>query len=779
MWTIIARFILRNRLFILITIGLITLFMGYQASKIELSYELSRVLPLEDQAHKDYTQFKALFGEDGNVLVIGFQDKRIFDRKVYNSWYQLGNDINGIDGIKEVLSVGRFYDVKPDSLHTGLHFKRLPDGKMASDEDLAAIEKLVYSTPFYKGVLINDSNATLMAVTFERTNLNSSHRIAIVNKIKKFGAQFTAGNNIQLHYSGMPYIRTEFMSKVSQEMKLFLLLAFFVTTSILFIFFRRHLAVFFSSIVVLVGVIWSLGTIQLLGYKITILSGLIPPLVMIIGVPNCIFLINKYQTELRSHGNQAKSLTRIVERIGISLLLANITTAIGFGVFYFTNSDLLKEFGVVAAINITATYIVSLVFIPIAFSYFPMTDLSRTEYFHSVRISRLLNSIDYIVHYHRKQVYIGITLLTAVSLYGISKATVKGYLVDDLPSNHPVYSDLRFFEKNFKGVLPFEIIIDTKKENGLYANSALALYKMNFLQKKFAAYPELSKPLSITEVIKFLNQGYNGGDQKYYRFPAALQLKELADNMSSSSSDSLGANAFTDRTNRIGRISYKIADVGSIRMKELVTELKMRTDSLFKDTDYKVSFTGYSLVFLKSNDYLLNNLFESLLIAILLITLVGLALFRSLRVIILSKIPCLIPLIFTAGIMGFFNIYFKPSTILIFSIAFGIASDGTIYFLTRYRYELMVTGNNSQAISLTIRETGVSMIYTAIILFFGFGIFIFSGFGGTVALGILISTTILMAAITNLILLPCFLLSIGKHLKLEKLKTNSALHEIH
>lgn len=301
---------------------------------------------------------------------------------------------------------------------------------------------------------------------------------------------------------------------------------------------------------------------------------------------------------------------------------------------------------------------------------------------------------------------------------------------------------------------------------------------MNFLQKKFAAYPELSRPLSITEVIKFLNQGYNGGDKKYYRFPAALQLRELADNMSSSSSDSLGANAFTDKTNRIGRISYKIADVGSIRMKELVTELKLRTDSLFKDTDYKVSFTGYSLVFLKSNDYLLNNLFESLLIAILLITLVGLALFRSLRVIILSKIPCLIPLIFTAGIMGFFDIYFKPSTILIFSIAFGIASDGTIYFLTRYRYELMVTGNNSQAISLTIRETGVSMIYTAIILFFGFGIFIFSGFGGTVALGVLISTTILMAAITNLILLPCFLLSIGKHLKLEKLQVNPTVHEI-
>jgi uncharacterized protein len=762
MWKSISSLILRNRITILLVLIAMTGFMGYMATKIELSYELARVLPLGDQAHKDYMEFKRLFGEDGNVLVIGIKDKRIFEKEVYNDWYGLSIRLKKLKGIKDVLSVSHFYDLVYDSSSGSFGFKRFPTRALRSQEEADSMHQRLLDSPFHKGLFLNDSSATLLAATFEGSKLNSANRIAIVKMIRKLGDEFGAAHGIKVHYSGMPYIRTEFMIKVADEMKLFLVLAFLVTTIILFVFFRSHLAVLFSSLVVLFGVIWSLGTLQLLGYKITLLSGLIPPLIMIIGVPNCIFLLNKYHSELKLHGNKAKALTRVIEKIGISLLLANITTAIGFGVFYFTNSDLLREFGVVAAINVTVTYLISLVFIPISFSYLPVPNLKHSKHMHSVRIGKLLELFDHLVHNRRREIYVMVIALTVISLFGITKATIKGYLVDDLPKDHPIYHDLRFFESNFNGVLPFEILIETSKPDGLFANSGSILYKTNTLQKAFLKYEEFSKPLSFAEVTKLSYQKYRGGSKKYYHLPGAMQLKEMAENSRFEGNTSM--NIFTDSTNRIGRVSYQVADAGSDRMKMLVTDLKQKADSIFRGTDAKVKFTGYSVVFLKSNDYLLGNLFESLVIAVILITIVGLALFRSLRIIILSKIPCLIPLIFTAGIMGFFDIYFKPSTILIFSIAFGIASDQTIYFLTKYRQELLRNISNSEAISITIRETGVSMIYTSVILFFGFGIFVFSGFGGTVALGILISTTILMSVCTNLILLPCFLLSIDKYI---------------
>jgi predicted RND superfamily exporter protein len=274
-------------------------------------------------------------------------------------------------------------------------------------------------------------------------------------------------------------------------------------------------------------------------------------------------------------------------------------------------------------------------------------------------------------------------------------------------------------------------------------------------------YPILSKPVSIVEGIKFSYQAFKGGDSKFYRVPSITDLKTLSDFQGSLKGQNNKLSNFIDSAKQVTRISYQAKDIGSKKMKELLKELKPRIDSIFDPKDYTVNLTGHSLVFLKSNDYLLSNLIESLIIEIVLIAIVGIALFRSVRIIVLSKLPCLIPLLVTAGVMGFLDIRFKPSTILIFSIAFGISSDGTIYFLTKYRQELRKYGANAAtAISATIFDTGLSMIYTSVILFCGFAIFSASSFGGTVALGVLVSLTLLMSMFTNLILLPAILLSI-------------------
>jgi len=772
MWLKSARIILRKRQYFLIGIALITIFMGYRASQTELWYETPRVLPSNDSTWMNYQQFRSLFGEDGSVLVIGIQDSDIFKLNHFTAWYNVEQKIKSdVEGIKNVLSITSLYQLTKADSAQKLSFRPLLTAKPQSQPELDSLKTIILSESFYKGLVFNtETHATLMAITFQKKNLNSSDRIDMVEKIKNITQQFENEQHVKVHFSGMPYVRTEYMKLVVKEMKLFQVLALLITSIILFLFFRSFSAVFFSMIIIIIEVIWSLGIMELLGYKISVLTGILPPLITVIGIPNCIFLINKYHAEYAKHGHKGLSLYRMVDRVGLSLLLANITTAIGFAVFYFTRSQMLMEFGVVAAINVMATFLLTLILIPAIFSYLPSPSTRRIKHLDAVRINKILQAVDYLVHHHRKAIYITIAAITAISIFGMTKIKVLGFVVDDLPAKHPIYSDLKFFEANFKGVLPFEVWIDAQKPNGIFANNGQNIIKMHALQKKLTKYPELSKPVSLVEGVKFAYQAYRGGDSKYYIFPAGNELVKLSKVLPDANTQNNKLTAFVDSTRQNTHLSYQMADVGSIRMKQLIKSIQHEADSIFASTGCKVHLTGHSLVFLKNNDYLLRNLLDSLLIEILLIALIGMILFRSVRIIVLSKLPCIIPLIITAGIMGFAGVVFKASTILIFTIAFGIASDGTIYFLTRYRHELRK--NNlpvTDAISVTIRETGLSMIYTSMILFFGFAIFAASSFGGTIALGILVSTTLFVSMLTNLILLPSILLSIDKYVSHKEL----------
>jgi predicted RND superfamily exporter protein len=800
MWAKLSHFILRNRVSILIVMLLVSVFMIWEAKQnLALSYKYARVLPVDDSLYIDYEAFKQRYGEDGNVLVMGFQDSTMFQLKKFQDWCALGDSIKKIDGIQDIMSTGKLYNVIPNDSLQKFEYKPIVTHRPETQEEADSIKKIIYSLPFYEGLIINKKDhVTVMAVTFTQKELNTKNRLSIVAKIKEKALAFGKANHVEMHFSGMPYIRTEYMRKISGESTLFLILSVLITALILFIFFRYFNAVFFSIIVVLVGLAWSLGTIALLDYKITILTGLIPSLIVIIGIPNCIFLINKYQEELLLHGNKTKALTRMVQKVGLSNFLANITTSIGFGVFYFTNSSMLVEFGVVAAINVMTTYFIALILTPIIFSYLPEPKPKQMKHLSGKRINKLMSLIDKLVHDHRPIIYISVAIITIISVFGFMHIKVNGYVVDDLPKNDPIYTDLKFFEKHFNGILPFEVTIEVKEQ--LTAAKKLALAKkgitpdpkdyagdtlgpknifdqegailenIDSLQRFVSRRPEFSKPISVVEAVKFAYQALKNGKKAAYRLPGSLADKsQIAEYFKPKDGkmDSVQAqkiSAFLDTSFRFTRISFQMADVGSDSAKRVFAKITPVVDSLFPRKYFKVDLTGNSRMFLRSFDFMLHHLFVSLIIAIVLILLLGIVLFRSVWIVVLSKLPCLIPLVITAGIMGFMGIPFKSSTILIFSIAFGIASDGTIYILTEYRQQLrrLSPANYSKAVSLALRETGVSMVYTNTILFFGFAIFVLSSFGGTVALGILLSITLIVSLATNLILLPCILLSLEK-----------------
>jgi predicted RND superfamily exporter protein len=778
MWAAIARFILRNRIPIIFVLAAITGVSSYYASKAQISYEAPRLLPNHDPIAIKYRAFKDRFGQDGSVMVIGISDSNLYVLKNFNSWFDLGNALKEVKGVKAVVSIPRLQTIiKNDSLEKFVNVPIFPR-KPATQSALDSTRKLINNLSFYKGIIYNDTaHTTLMAITFDNKFLNTKDRLQIVDNITVEVNKFVAATGIAVHYSGMPYIRTAVARKIQNEMTLFMVLAIIVTAIILMVFFRSFLPVIFSLVVVIVGVVWSIGLLVICGYNISVLTALIPPLLIVIGVPNCIMILNKYHTEFKLHGNKLEALSKAIEKVSISLFMANITTSIGFAVFCSTDSQLLFEFGLIASTSVMLTYLISLMLVPIVFSFLPPPSVKHTKHLQSKVITKILERVDYWVHNYRPRIYVLVSLLVIISIVGMTKILPLGYVVDDLPKKDPILLDLKYFEKNYNGVLPFEIAIDTKKPNGVFSDGGRTLYKINKLQKLMAQYPQFSKAVSVVEGIKFFNQSYNDGDKKSYRLPGAMELQKLADYAkldANSKADQFAA--FIDKTKRYTRVSIQMKDIGSLQLAALVNELTPRIDSVFNfdyetnkpataDKSYDVDITGNSIMFLKGNEFLVENLLESVLLAIILIAIVLYTLFMSPRMILISVIPSLIPLMITAGLMGFCDIYIKPSTILVFSIAFGIASDGTLYFLTKYRQELKISnGNISEAVSLTIKETGVSMIYTAIILFCGFGIFSASSFGGTAALGILISVTLLIAYCSNLVLLPCFLLSLERKL---------------
>lgn len=762
MWTSLARTILKLRLLWLSILIIATIGMASLGTRIQLSYQVARLLPLSDPTQQHYETFKKRFGVDGAVMVVGWQDNRWFDLPVYQAWYDLSEQIRHLPGVKDVLSTARLYKIARNDTTWGI--SQVIQQRPQSQAQVDTLRSQIFALPFYDGVLLNtESKSTLMAITLDEKKLNSRERIAIVGAIRQYGDAFSRKNGIPLHYSGLPSIRTEVMKRVSSEMSLFMALAAGATGLLVWLLFRSGRVVLISLTVVAMGVCLAIGTLAAFGYAITLLTGLIPPLLIVIGVPNCVFLVNKYQAELAEHGQKQLALENAIQEIGLASLLANVTTAIGFGVFYFTNSRLLMEFGVVAAICVMALYVICLFMVPIILSYLPVPKVTQQQATLAGQWQDVLTRIDSWVHHKRPVVYGLIGAITLISALGLSRIRVQGYVVDDLPKNDPVSTDLRFFETQFKGVLPFEVMIDTRQPNGVFAQTGKALYKIRALERIMSQYPEFSKPHSLVDAIRFAYQAYRGGAAKYYVLPPALELKKLADQVPLTAKSSSLTRTFLDSTKQVMRVSYQVADVGSIRLQKVLGELQPRIDSLFRDTNYQVSLTGHSVVFVTSNNYLLDNLYESLGIAILLIALVGMVLFRSVPIILLSKLPCLIPLLVTAGVMGYAGIPFKPTTILIFSIAFGLSSDGTVYFLTSYRQQLQKGLTPAAAITAAIHETGVSLIYTALILAGGFAVFAASGFGGTAALGVLVATTVLFACLTNLILLPALLLSLKRY----------------
>ena len=763
-WSAIARFILRNRFFLLFVIAGITVALAMQWENMRFSTTEANLLPDEHEINVEYNTFLEKFGEEGNLIILGIKDTLLFEPNNFNAWTQLAKRINRFEEVDFTISIGDLKQLEKRKDTTAFKLVPLIKDSVLTNESLSKFKYTLFNKlPFYEGLVYSPNKKSVRSGIYLQKDIvnTSARRDFVINDLIPIIEEFEKDTGLKVHTSGMPYIRTLNAQNIIDEIGIFVAAALIITSLLFFFFFRSFRATLISMLTVIIGVMWAFGILGLLHYEITVLTAIIPPLIIVIGIPNCIFLINKYQQEIKLHGNQAKSLQRVITKVGNATLMTNLTTASGFATFILTNSKLLKEFGVVASINIITIFLLSLFIIPIAYSFMPTPKHKHLKHLNKKWINTFVDWTEHTVKYHRVSIYITAVIILCTSIIGIFNIKISGSIIEDMPQKTEFFSDIKFFESEFEGIMPLEIYIDTKRKKGVM--NLATLKRMDELQDYINEVPELSKPLSVVELVKFSKQAYYNNNPDYYQLPNSQERTFLLSYAKSSSGNTHFLDNYVDSTGQYARITTFMKDTKTERFDRIEEDLKRKIDKVFPKERYDVLLTGKALVFQKGTKFLVNNLILSLSLAILLIALFMAWMFRSIKMILVSIIPNLLPLIITAGLMGFIGVPIKPSTILVFSIAFGISVDDTIHFLAKYRQELIANHwRIKKSVYAALRETGVSMFYTSIVLFFGFSVFAISSFGGTVALGILVSITLLFAMLANLVLLPSLLLSLER-----------------
>ena len=766
-WEKLARIILKNRISILVIIAALTLFLGLQWKNLAMTYTEANLLPKDHPANQQYEQFLSTFGEEGNLIVIGFKDPSFFTPTNFAAWNELMTGLKKSQAVELVVSINDLKKIHKDTISQKFDLVSFVDPTQTNSPSyLKGLRyQLFHELPFYEGLLFNKETGSIRAAVYLKKSVvnTAGRKTFIVQELVPKIDAFEQATHMDLRVSGMPYIRTINAENMKGEIGLFIGAALLITSLIFFLFFRSYRATFISICILLFGVMWSFGTLGLFHYKITILTAIIPPLIIVIGITNCIFLINKYQQEIKNHKNQAKALQRVISKIGVSTLMTNLTTAAGFATFMITGNDLLYEFGLVTSINVITVYLLTLLVVPIIYSFMPMPKEKHLYHLSKNYISTLLDWVELQVQNHRSRIYVIYALLLVFSVVGVTQMKVSGSLIGEMPKSASFFKDILFYEKEFSGVMPLEIMIDTKHKKGVMKLSTLK--RMNELQETIEQIPELSKPVSIVNLIKYSKQAYYNGNPEYYELPTSQEqafILSYAKNAKKNTKDNL-MKSYVDASGRYARITTYMKDIGTGEMAKIEQQLQTKIDTLFPAERFTVTLTGKALVFQKGTTYLIDNLIESLIFAILLIAGLMAYLFRSVKMVLASVITNVLPLCITSGLMGYLGIPLKPSTILVFSIAFGISVDNAIQFMAKFRHDLQRNhGQVYKSVMSAMRETGISTFYTSVVLIFGFAIFTLSSFSGTIALGGLISCTLLFAMFANLLVLPALVLSFEK-----------------
>lgn len=764
MWNKIADYIMNHRVLNLVISSILLIFLGMNAFSIKMGHSLANTLPDNDSTMVVYRQFLDKYGPDGRAIFIGMVDDKLFELQNFQDYYDLNENIRQIDGVTECLSVTRVYNlVKNDSIKK-FQLLQVVGRRPESQSEVDSIKDVIESLAMYDGLLFNtNTHSTMMLVTLDDEHANTNVRKELTDALTVLLDDYGTQHGVEMHVSGMPYIREMTTQKMVKEIVGFTFLSIVVAGLILYLFFRSWRPLVSVMAIVLISVIYMFGIMALLDFDVTILTGVLPPLLIIIGVENSIFMLNKYHREFEVCHDKIQALKNVIVRIGPANLLTNTTTAVSFASFIITRNALLVPFGILASICIMLTYVLTMVLLPTFFSYQKKPEGKMVNYMNNPRINYIMDEVSTFVLSRKRYIFAVLAVLMLICVIGAMRINTSGRVVDDIAKSDKLYKDIMFFEDNVGGVMPFEISVDTRKPKGIL--NANFIRKVQQLEDTLALYPEFSEPLSIAEVVKFARQGFYNGKREHFKIPSNNEFGFIMKYMPETKGGEMPAivTQYMDKEMQCTRVSVQMANVTTPEIDAISRSLQPQIDQIFPKEKYDVVMTGSAMVTLQGTNYLIVNLSHSLFLAFIVIALLMAITFHKFKMVIISLIPNLIPLLFTAGVMGFCGIPLKMSTILVFSIALGISVDNTIHYLARYRLQMKMNDNDiKKSVMAAIQETGPSMIYSASILICGFLIFAFSSFGGTKIVGFLVPFTLLIALITNILVLPAMVLTFYK-----------------
>lgn len=735
---------------------LLTGFFGYFYATLPTETSVESLVIDDDSDLVFYEQFKKQFGED-EILVIGFSAKDIFDPAVISFVLEQTERLEALDGVADVLSLANTDDFVGSE--SDFIVQPLLDGPPQDAAEQNRLRQRALSNSLIRDNLFNkESTAALFLVRPESRPENPAFDEEFVSRIEDaFHSLASPWPGFEYHIAGWLATDVNLSRYMNRDLMIFMPLTFTLLIALVSVALRNRWSILLAMVNISVCLIWTLAFLNLIGGAISPITSILPPLIMALAVSDSIHIFNEFLKQDRRQIPLIQVMKETLIHLSVPCFLTSFTTAIGFASLAVSDVPPIRHFGLAAAGGMIAEFMLSMSLIPLGIYFLRnKAGLKTSSVHYSSPLHPRLVRFAAMVPPRRRLILLVALVLTLVSFYGAAGIRVETNLLEYFKKNSTVYRDSQFIDQMLGGVETIEVSLQASEPDQLLEPGNLAVLQQieEYLQRQ----PIVSQVTSPGNFLREMNKAFHGEDPAYFRLPESRAL--AAQYLLLYDGDEL--DNFIDGERRWARISARITEHNSSEIAHYLDELKVFLEQATAGSTLQAQVTGKTLIANKLISFIVNSQIESLALAFLLIFLSMFAIFRSLKLGLLSMIPNILPILFNFAVMGFFGIPLNSATAIIAAVAIGIAVDDTIHFICEYQNQRGRNLTVPDAVQQSIVAKGSPIITTSLIMTGGFGILLFGSFVPTIQFGFLSALIMLFAVISDLVLLPGVLLKFDR-----------------
>ena len=718
----------------------------YPALQLRTDFNLENFFPKQDPTIRDYQYLEEEFGRDDNVIMVGFESDSLLTRRVLSDLKSITDSASQISFVSQVRSIFSAQQINKQG-------QQLTFDPYIQRDDISDIPESIradlVTDPFAEGFLINkQANVTAFYLEIESGKNNYTARDQIISDLKEILQPYQ--KRYEFKISGIPYYRNQYVQYLNEEILFYISVSSFLIILLLWVLYRSFTGIIIPMLIVWLTILFTLAVMQLTGGYFEIMTSTIAPILLCVGIADSIHMISKYDDATLQGMDKPASIKEMLLTLGSATFLTSITTAIGFGTLMTSDIVPMKRFGIYTAAGVLIAFLVTIFFVPSSLTLVNIKNIFKDK---SAGIFKFFNKyLEQLSQFNRrnyKRIIVWFTAGTIIIGSGAFLLKVNGKVFDELSDETEPIQHAQFFSENLSPPFPLEIIIDTEEENGIMDPSFLQ--SLDEFNRHLNSFPEVKRTTSFNTLIaqvhktmapeKAASNPIPGSEELIAQYLLLLEV-----------SDTEFLERVTDFSYQKIRVAAQIKDAGSYRVTQIRDSLSTYLQTKFPDSE--ITMTGSTILSADLNGKIVSSLFKSIGLAFVLISAIMAFLFKNVRMVFISLIPNVLPLIMVAGIMGFTGIDIKSSTAVIFTIAFGIAVDDSIHYMARLRVEMKRGLTLDEALNIATRKTGKAIIVTSLILLAGFGTLLTSVFSSTVYMGLLVCLTVFGALLADLVLLP-------------------------